>query len=123
LSDHILIVDDDATLRESLRDALEFEGYTVASVEHGAAALQYLKSAGRPCLILLDLMMPVMDGKTFREAMLRDPALASIPVVLITAAGLQMAAGVAVAGVLQKPLRVGTVVALVKQHCAGVTPS
>jgi CheY-like chemotaxis protein len=123
VSDHILIVDDDAILRESLRDALEFEGYHVVSVEHGAAALHYLKSATRPCLILLDLMMPVMDGRTFREAMLKDPALADIPVVLITAAGAQMAAGVSATGVLQKPLRVGTVVDVVKEHCAGATAS
>jgi CheY-like chemotaxis protein len=119
VSHYILVVDDDDTLRESLCDALEFEGYRVVCVEHGQAALDHMKMTDRPCLILLDLMMPVMDGKTFREKMLKDPDLAHIPVVLITAAGPTAASSVSVTGVLHKPLRIGKVVDVVKEHCPG----
>jgi CheY-like chemotaxis protein len=116
-SHHILVVDDDVAIRKGLCKVLELEGYTVVDVEHGQAALDHLKTSARPCLILLDLMMPIMDGRTFRQKMLKDPQLAPIPVVLITAGGPQLSAGVPAAGVLQKPLRLGTVVGVVKQHC------
>jgi CheY-like chemotaxis protein len=114
---HILVVDDDHRLREVLCDALELEGYKVVAAEHGQAALEHLQAGDRPCLILLDLMMPVMDGKAFREEMLKDPDLADIPVVLITAGGAQVIADVPVVAVLCKPLSVEAVVDVVQAHC------
>jgi CheY-like chemotaxis protein len=122
MSHYILVVDDDLEVRETLCDALELEGYEVVGVEHGQAALRHLKSAGPPCLILLDLMMPVMDGQAFREALLGDPDLAPIPVVLITAAGAQRASSVSAAGTLHKPLRMDSVVDVVKVHCPDAQP-
>jgi CheY-like chemotaxis protein len=119
MSDHILVVEDDKDLRDTLCDALALEGYVVAGVEHGEAALRHLRGGARPCLILLDLMMPVMDGWAFRQAMLSDPALAAIPVVVITAAGEQRAALVGAEQVLHKPLFMDAVVDVVRQHCAG----
>jgi CheY-like chemotaxis protein len=116
-SHYILVVDDDHALREALSDSLRLEGYDVVEAEHGEAALRHLRSSDPPCLILLDLMMPVMDGKTLRETMLKEPALANIPVVLITAAGPQVAASVRAKDVLHKPLRMGHVVDVVKEHC------
>jgi CheY-like chemotaxis protein len=121
MSEHILLVEDDQDVRESLSDALELEGYRVVCAEHGAAALRHLGTGARPCLILLDLMMPVMDGQTFRQAMLKDAAMATIPVVLITAAGVPTAASVPADHVLHKPLKMDAVVDVVEHHCRGGT--
>ena len=80
----ILIVDDDADVRELLRVTLETEGYSVACVANGRDALNHLRSHAETCLILLDLLLPVMDGRQFRNAQLRDRSLAWIPVVLMS---------------------------------------
>ena len=82
----ILIVDDNRDLRETLAALLGANGYQAECCEHGAAALAYLRSAKRhPALIVLDLMMPVMNGWQFRDRQLEDAALRSIPVVGMTA--------------------------------------
>jgi CheY-like chemotaxis protein len=82
----ILIVDDDSSIREMLRVFLELKGYTVTSAINGQDALDYLRqTAELPQLILLDLMMPVMNGAEFRIVQRQDPTLASIPVALISA--------------------------------------
>jgi CheY-like chemotaxis protein len=80
----VLVVDDDRDIRELLVELLASEGYEVASAPDGRRALAEAR-ARRPDVILLDLMMPVMSGWEFREAQLRDPALADIPVVVVTA--------------------------------------
>jgi CheY-like chemotaxis protein len=117
--DYILVVEDDRDLREILAEALELEGYDTVCVEHGEAALRHLETGGRPCLILLDLMMPVMDGWTFRREILKDQSLATIPVVVMTAAGADRANTIPSSGVLYKPLEMGAVVDVVQEHCAG----
>jgi CheY-like chemotaxis protein len=81
-SQPILLVDDDSDLRESLALLLVLKGYEVITASDGREALQTLHGGPRPCLIVLDLMMPEMDGLQFRRAQLEDPALAMIPVVL-----------------------------------------
>jgi CheY-like chemotaxis protein len=82
----VLIVDDDEDIRESLIGCLEGEGYRPMAAPNGRLALELLAGLDSPpCLIVLDLMMPVMDGRSFREEQLRSPALADIPVVLISA--------------------------------------
>ncbi len=78
----ILIVDDSADIRESYRVLLETAGYAVDLAASGDHALRLLRSGLRPSLILLDVMMPGMDGFEFREAQLRDPELAHIPVIV-----------------------------------------
>jgi CheY-like chemotaxis protein len=115
---HVLVVEDDQDLRDALRDALVLEGYRVVGVANGAEALRHLEAGSRPCLILLDLMMPVMDGWEFRRNVLANPTLADIPVVVMTAAGAQRAAGVAADRVLEKPLEMDTVVDVVQTHCS-----
>ena len=80
----VLVVEDDAGNRELLVRMLEKDGYEVASAENGSEALENLASV-RPALILLDLMMPVMDGFAFLEAMRQRPGFAHIPVVVVTA--------------------------------------
>jgi CheY-like chemotaxis protein len=100
----ILLVDDDEGLREALSEVLEAEGHAVDCAVHGGDALAKLQAGRRPDLILLDLMMPVMDGWEFRRAQLADPSLADIPVVVITAAG-RLPRAIDARQVLRKPFR------------------
>lgn len=116
---HILVVEDDRNLREILVDALELEGFAVVSVEHGEAALRHLAGGARPCVILLDLMMPVMDGWTFRQALLDEESLAHIPVVIMTAAGANRIGSIEAVATLHKPLDVDSVLAVVQGYCPG----
>lgn len=82
----VLIVDDDYGIREVMSEILEDAGYEVATAADGDEALRYLQAASSlPCLILLDLMMPVMTGWEFRLAQQQDPRLAAIPVVALSA--------------------------------------
>ncbi len=86
MSVKLLIVEDDLDILETLRELLQGEGYDVESALNGAAALELLKALPvLPDLILLDYMMPVMDGPGFRVAQVADPRIASIPVLLMTA--------------------------------------
>jgi CheY-like chemotaxis protein len=78
----ILVVDDNADVRASLGLLLGMLGYHVEKAADGAEALRYLRTHPRPCLIVLDLRMPGMDGWQFRQAQLRDADLAEIPVVV-----------------------------------------
>jgi two-component system, chemotaxis family, chemotaxis protein CheY len=82
---YILIVDDDDDVREMLGEVLEEGGYRVASAEDGREALRYLSAHPPPFLIILDLMMPVMDGWQFLHEQRKSPALASIPVAVFSA--------------------------------------
>jgi two-component system, chemotaxis family, chemotaxis protein CheY len=81
----VLVVDDDALIRETLATALADEGYSVRVAGDGRIALQTL-SDWRPDLIVLDLMMPVMDGAAFRAAQSSAEAMAEIPVIVLSAA-------------------------------------
>ena len=80
----ILVVDDEIDVRESLQDALEDEGYNVVLARNGKEALQLLPSLERPCAVLLDVIMPVMSGPEFYEAIRARPDLADIPVLIST---------------------------------------
>src|SRR5690242_10127431 len=82
----IMVVEDDEEIRETLVDLLHDHGYEAIGARDGRDALDTLAHAKElPCLIVLDLMMPVMDGKAFREAQLQDPSLSKIPVLVISA--------------------------------------
>jgi CheY-like chemotaxis protein len=83
----VLIVEDDPAIRMALSEALQDEGFDVAAAANGRQALDRLRTAPLPSAIVLDLMMPVMDGWDFRNAQLQDPTLKQIPVVVVTAAG------------------------------------
>jgi CheY-like chemotaxis protein len=113
----ILVVDDDHAIRDSLTELLEDEGYVVARAENGREALDFLRTNGTPCLILLDLMMPVMDGYEFMDQAQGDPQLASIPVVVITAGGEQKSRDTRARLVLPKPVRAETLMSTVKHYC------
>jgi len=113
----VLLVDDDRAIRDTIGQLLEEEGYRVAVAANGLEALEHLREGdgGRPSLIVLDLMMPVMDGWQFREAQLRDPRLASIPVVVLTADGntRQKGTRMGAAAALQKPIALERLLAVV----------
>jgi len=116
----ILIVDDDHSIREMLRLFLELKGYTIASAINGQDALDYLRQSPEPPqLILLDLMMPVMSGAEFRTAQRQTPALASIPVALISAdANLRDSAPVLDAeAYLPKPIDFDLLLATIERFC------
>jgi CheY-like chemotaxis protein len=81
----VLVVDDDPQLRELLQDVLADEGYVVQSANHGAAALDVL-GTWHPDVILLDLMMPVMDGMSFRAEQRRRELALEVPIVVLSAA-------------------------------------
>lgn len=83
----VLLVEDDLPIRDSLGEALTEEGFDVSTAGNGAEALERLRSGRRPSVIVLDLMMPVMDGWDFRQQQLGDPALRDIPVVVVSAVG------------------------------------
>jgi CheY-like chemotaxis protein len=114
----IMVVEDDPHLRESLSDLLVDEGVRVFCAGNGLSALSYLRSGTRPCVILLDLMMPLIDGRTFLEEKAKDPALRDIPVVVHTALSPEETSWLRSAQeVLRKPLDEEVLVEVVRRHC------
>jgi CheY-like chemotaxis protein len=117
----ILVVEDDGDVREALADVLRQHGYDVAWAADGAEAIRALRSGLRPSAIVLDVMMPVMDGLEFRAEQRSDPALACIPVIVITAdrAIGRNAAALDAAATLAKPAAVSDLLAAVARVAAG----
>ena len=111
----VLVVDDDRDIRESYRYLLEAEGDAVLTAVNGKDALEVLRREGRPCIILLDLLMPVMDGIELLAEMGNHGDLATIPVVVISAA-CTMRPPEELA-FLQKPVSVDKLFHLVGKHC------
>ncbi len=115
----IVVVDDDSDVREALGEVLTEEGYATVLFENGRAALDFLKEgkagAPYPALILLDLMMPGMNGWQFREEQLKDELLREIPVVVITASRLGSEA-IQAREVLFKPVGLGELVDAVHRN-------
>jgi CheY-like chemotaxis protein len=115
----VLIVDDDADIRESLRLALELEGHDVAVARHGGEAWDRLCRGEVPDLIFLDLVMPVMNGEELLARIQGDAQLRSVPVVLITAFGAMAdAVGGRAHACLRKPVDLDDVLAVARQRCA-----
>lgn len=106
----ILVVEDDRDVRETVIEALEDQGWLAVGVEDGAEALAWLSQNTAPALILLDLMMPRMNGAQFRSAQLADGGLADIPVVLLSADATleQKARSLGTAGYLRKPVKLAS---------------
>jgi CheY-like chemotaxis protein len=116
----VLLAEDNDDNREALTMLVETEGFECVSVRNGRDALARLEAGLRPCLILLDLLMPEMDGLEFRRAQLADPRLASIPVAIISGGGLSMEAEAHALGVtmfLRKPFDVQAFIGLLSDHC------
>ena len=114
----VLIVEDDESAREALAAFLEAEGYPVREAANGQEALDRLQQENVG-LILLDLMMPVMDGWEFRAVQMRDPTLAGIPVMVITAdaSARSRANSLGVEGYMTKPIQFPQLLAFVDRYC------
>lgn len=114
---HILVVEDDDDIRETFAEILRSEGYEVSAASDGAEAHRLLGTGTSPDLILLDLMMPVMDGFEFREKQLELPDRCSIPVVVVTADGSarEKMESLHPAGFLTKPVQLRPLLETVRQ--------
>jgi CheY-like chemotaxis protein len=113
----VLIVEDDLDTREMLGRFLELEGFKVETAENGKRALERLGSGVGACVILLDLMMPVMDGWQFRQEQIRNSALAGIPVIVVSAAGRERLEKIQADAYLSKPVDLDELLGCVTQFC------
>lgn len=118
----VLVVEDDPDIREMLLDILTTEGYQVVGAENGKEALAILDQIQHPCLILLDLFMPVMDGREFLKTMRsHGDAVASIPVVVITAGAVQTEevrdAATMATELIRKPINIEDFLKTVSTYC------
>jgi CheY-like chemotaxis protein len=116
---NILIVEDDAATRDALTMVLTDEGYSVRAAANGREAIDLLRGGAAPDLIILDLMMPVMDGWQFRSEQQRHPDLTRIPVVVLSADGTvrDKAASLGAVGCLQKPIEVDDLLHEIERCC------
>lgn len=111
----ILVVDDNDALRENLGEALELEGYSVATAASGAAALEQLSGDPLPRVVLLDLMMPGMDGRELLARVRQDPRLEAVRVVITTGSTGPRARVPGADGVLTKPFGVRELLAVLQK--------
>jgi CheY-like chemotaxis protein len=113
----ILVVDDDADIRDTLSEVLRNAGMVVVTAANGLEALRILRGGLSPCLVLLDLMMPIMDGYEFLEVQRGDPALALIPTAVITAGFAVDNTRTGDTPLLRKPLGLKGLMAVIGQYC------
>ena len=115
----ILLVEDNDDVREAMTHILELNQYRVIPVPGGREALDHLHEGLEPCLILLDLRMPGIDGWEFRKQQMREPGLATIPVIVYSGDGRvkENATSMGAAAYLPKPVNVPLMLDLVASHC------
>ena len=112
----ILIVEDEEGIRQGLKDLLELEGYTVFTAVNGEEGLRVLHKMERPCLILLDLLMPVMNGMEFLSAKGHDDMIAQIPVCIVSGVADKPDMNGAV-GFIKKPIDLEILLKFIKDYC------
>lgn len=118
VNNKILLIEDDDSIREITQELLESEGYVVATAANGKTALEQLKSMDTlPCLILLDLMMPVMDGWQFMEQKRMDTKLNAIPVVAFSALEERKISAARTDDVIRKPINPDVMIKVIKKYC------
>lgn len=120
MSSHcVLVIEDNQDMRDTLIEFLQTFGYQAIGAEHGQDALDKLHSMdANPCVIVLDLMMPVMDGRSFRQEQLKQPEMAGIPVVVISAYDvIPYIQELQAAAYLRKPVNLKELMRVVDQHC------
>ena len=120
----VLVVDDDPDVRGLLETYLELEGFDVLTATNGCDALARLRHA-RPSVILLDLMMPVMDGVEFRRQQQEQPLIRDIPVVCLSARhdARQTAAALGLTDCVTKPFDLERLIGVLRRHCANPPPA
>ncbi len=111
----VLIVEDEEDLREMMREALELKGYRVVTAEEGQDALNKIEGIEQLCLVLLDLLMPGMNGWDFFAKMRERPELARVPVIVHSSASNR--APVGVTRVLPKPILFDRLISVVSEYC------
>lgn len=113
-----MVLEDDPDIRDSIREVLEMDGYSVAVFSNGREALDGLKNCEKPCLILCDLMMPIMSGSEFLDARrhLGDTYFA-IPVFIVSASPEQAKDRKDVRGFIKKPIDLNLLLGVVRLHC------
>src|SRR5690349_13057952 len=116
---YVLIVEDDKDIRESLAQLLEDYGYESRMASNGSEALEMLAGAPPPRLILLDLMMPVMDGTEFARTASGRPELAGVPICLVTATARLPDGLPGVVSMLRKPMDPIALIEIVQRYCDG----
>jgi len=111
----VIVIDDEPGYTETVKELLEDEGFSVETATDGRAGLELLRRlGGESCIVLLDLVMPVLDGHAVLREMKADPVLASVPVIITTSDPTRAPAGVPV---VTKPFSFDRVLALIKSHC------
>jgi len=116
ISANILLIEDEVDIRTILKDALAWEGYHVYTASNGKEGMEILPEIPAPCLILLDLMMPVMNGWEFADALEMDSAYGDIPIVTLSAFS-DPGKRIRAAGSIKKPVDWDALFALVRKHC------
>ena len=112
----ILIVEDDDDIRNVMVDLLESEGYITKAATNGKEALDLLEDMSKPCLVLLDMMMPIMNGRQFLDTIMTDTLLAPIPVLIVSAVADKTNTEGSI-GFLKKPIDIDVVLNVVSQYC------
>lgn len=112
----ILVIEDDIDIQDALKQGLEMEGYSVFTANNGKEGMEQLYKIPTPCLILLDLMMPVMNGWEFVEEINKDLMLSTIPIVVVTAFGDKKNTPITT-GTIPKPIDFDSLLGTVCKHC------
>ncbi len=115
----ILVVEDDEDIRSAMIDVLESEGYHAEAAKNGQEALDILHIIPKPCLVLLDMMMPIMNGREFLDKVMQDAVLAPIPVLIVSAVADKTNTKGSV-GFLKKPVDIDVVLEMVNKYCHGI---
>ncbi len=110
----ILIVDDETEIRESLEEFLSDEGYAVDSAADGADALEKLNNDKPPCVVILDLLMPLVSGNEVYDKMQEDPRLSQIPVIISTSDPSRAPIG---SMVMKKPINLEHLLGAIRHYC------
>lgn len=111
-----LVIEDDEAIRDSLKLVLELEGYSVFTAANGKEGLEMLKNIPRPCIIFLDLMMPIMNGWEFIDAIEKDDILAEIPVIIVSAFA-DKSKTTHAKGIVKKPVDINDLLKFVNKYC------
>ncbi|MDD4975589.1 MAG: response regulator [Bacteriovorax sp.] len=112
----ILVIEDNKEIQDSLKMALEVEGYKVFTADNGKEGMEILGKIPTPCMILLDLMMPIMNGWEFVDAISKDIMLSTIPIVVVSAFGDKKGTP-KTDGYIQKPIDLDALLNTVSKHC------
>ena len=112
----ILVVEDDKDIRNAIVSLLETEGYKTESAENGKVALEKLSVIPKPCLVLLDMMMPIMNGREFLDTVMKDSTLAPLPILIVSAIADRTNTEGSI-GFLKKPIDINVVLDVVAQYC------